>query len=245
MSTAVDTWPLTGRRSQLGRFDEARRDGAAGVLLVGGPGVGKTRLADECLRTAERSGARVGRSIATRTAATVPLGALAPVLQDLFGADATDADPIELFLDIRRRLAAGTALAEDGARPVVLVDDLHLLDATSLTVVQQLITSDAIFLLATVRSGEATSDLATALWRDLGVVRVELGELDRVNVDTLLHLGLGGPVEAETGARLWEAEPRQRPLPSRSSSSAHVTPASSSTTAAAGASAATSSDPTA
>lgn len=51
----IGAWPLTGRNSELERLDAilARRDWP-GVVLAGPAGVGKTRLANECLVLAAR-----------------------------------------------------------------------------------------------------------------------------------------------------------------------------------------------
>jgi hypothetical protein len=69
---------LVGRREELGRIAQARRHGAGGVLLVGEPGVGKTSLATEALAEAQDEGSVTARAVATRAAADIPLGALAP-----------------------------------------------------------------------------------------------------------------------------------------------------------------------
>src|SRR5215213_2188075 len=70
-------WPLTGRSRQLADLGEHYRDPAcAGVVLHGPAGVGKTRLAEEALRLAERGGRRVERVVGHQTTQTIPLGAL-------------------------------------------------------------------------------------------------------------------------------------------------------------------------
>src|SRR5437660_10249249 len=71
-------WPFVGRERELARVAAALgRPDAAGLLLAGPAGVGKTRLATECATIAERVGFRCARVLATRAAANVPLGALA------------------------------------------------------------------------------------------------------------------------------------------------------------------------
>src|SRR2546423_8651325 len=74
-------WPFVGRERELARVASALgKPDAAGLLLAGPAGVGKTRLATECATIAERVGFRCARVLATRAAADVPLGALAPLL---------------------------------------------------------------------------------------------------------------------------------------------------------------------
>ena len=202
----IDRWPLIGRRASIDRFEVALADPEAGGLLIhGDAGLGKTRLADECLALAEAAGNPVGRVIATRTAAALPLGAIAHLLPEVLGARPGPAsvgptDPVQLFDRARQAL---TELVGEG-RYVLFIDDIHLLDPTSITLVAQLLAAGLVFLICTVRSDEPVSDVVTALWRDYRVLRVDLEPLDRTSVDELLQLVLGGPVEGTAVADLWE-----------------------------------------
>src|SRR5438552_17458376 len=76
-------WPLVGRTAELERVDGLLRRGAGGVVLAGPAGVGKTRLASECLGLAEQRGFAQVRVGATEAAAALPFGAFAPLLPDL------------------------------------------------------------------------------------------------------------------------------------------------------------------
>ena len=207
VSTAVaERWPLVGRRLQIERFAQALADPDAGGLLIHGEaGLGKTRLADECLALAEAAGHPVGRVIATRTAAALPLGAIAHLLPSVLatgsGPDPTPpTDPVVLFDRARQAL---TELVDE-RRFVLFIDDIHLLDPTSITLVAQLLSAGLVFVICTVRTGEPVPDVVTALWRDHRVLRVDLEPLTRAGVDTLLHLVLGGPIEGKASADLWE-----------------------------------------
>src|SRR5262249_20642849 len=91
-----------------------------------------------------------------------------------------------------------------GRRLVTVADDASLLDAASLALLGYLAAQGTIFLIATVRSGEPAPDLLTGLWRDGRVERVDLEDLSRTQLDTLLHLALGGPIEAGAGREFWE-----------------------------------------
>src|SRR5437762_3425052 len=73
-------WPLTGRTAELERLGSLYREGGSGVVLYGPAGVGKTRLAEEALRLAERAGRRVERAVGHPATQAIPLGALAHML---------------------------------------------------------------------------------------------------------------------------------------------------------------------
>ncbi len=65
-----------------------------------------------------------------------------------------------------------------GVRPlVVFVDDAHLLDGGSATLVHQLALTRAATVLVTVTSGETAPDPVVALWMDGPAERIELGVL--------------------------------------------------------------------
>ena len=157
--------------------------------------MGKTRLADQCLALADRHGRNVARATATGSRAA-PLGALA-LLPAGIGAERVDL--VAIVSEVR------AVLSDQGGRgPLVLfVDDLHLLDVTSATLLCQLVDADLLFLVATVRSNERLPAGVEALWQRARVRRVDLVDLDRA-VGTL-HLVLQGPVEAATVAEIWTA----------------------------------------
>ena len=145
-------WPLVGRAAELDRVAGAlARPDCSGVVLTGEGGVGKTRLANECLGLAEQSGFATARAVATRSTASITLGALAPLLPDLG----------DRSLNLLG--AAREALAERaGTNPLLLfVDDAHLLDEVSAALLLQIAADRHIFVLVTLRSSAETSR-----WRD-------------------------------------------------------------------------------
>jgi hypothetical protein len=85
---------LIGRSVELGRIATERAASAPGIVLLAQAGVGKSRLAREALAQAGRDGSATVWVQATRSAATVPLGAFAGVV----GADVGSENLFELLL---------------------------------------------------------------------------------------------------------------------------------------------------
>src|SRR5215469_2205442 len=200
---AVLRWPIVGRRSELEVFERALGPGErAGLVIHGRAGVGKTRLADECREQAAASGHPTERVVGSRTTTLLPLGAVASLLPSGLGRLGSDgrAHPAALFEETRRALHE----RHHGRRLVTVADDVSLLDDVSLALLGYLAAQKTIFLIATVRTGEPVPDLVTGLWRDGRLERVDLHDLSRTHLDTLLHLVLGGPIEAGAGQELWE-----------------------------------------
>jgi len=193
-------WPLVGRTGELWRLHELLTDlQHRGVIIAGPSGVGKTRLAHEVLNRAEERGLATLRVTATRTAAALPLGALAALLP---AAHHGETGGVDDRADLLRRSAAALMDRAGGQRLVLLVDDVQFLDDISAMLIQQLATANAAFLLATLRTGEAVPEPIVALWKDGVADRLELDGLDVVAVEELLETVLGGPVDRATVAQL-------------------------------------------
>ena len=189
-------WPLARRTDERDGFAAALdQDGTNVVVLYGPAGVGKSRLADAFLDAAETSGRLTARVTGSRAAALMPLGALAPVLPHDLDSSATAR---ELFERTRTEFVS---LGGDG-RLVLLVDDAHLLDTSSSVLLTQLIDAGAVFVVATIRDGEAVPDAVAGWWRSERALRMDLKDLDRSAVAEVLRLALGGEVGADTVRRL-------------------------------------------
>ena len=189
----VAPWPLTGRREQIEAIGQAYRAGSVGGVVLHGPaGVGKTRLAEEALTRAERSGRPTARAVGHPSMASIPLGALAHLLPSTLvgGLGVGEDERTGLFHGAHaelRRLAGGDRL-------VLLVDDLDLLDNTSAAVLVPLVVSRTAFLIGTVRTGRSPSQHLTGLERDGHLTRLDITPLGGDELSALLHRALDHPV---------------------------------------------------
>ncbi len=197
-SASSPGWPLYGRDEELAGLTRALTGNrCSGLVVFGQAGVGKSRLAEECLAAAERAGFRTGRAVASTAAAAVPLGAIAHLLPA--GVDLTD--PVQGFAAVAGALRGG---GDHRDRCAVFVDDIHLLDATSAMLLRQLMDAGVITLVATIRTGEPATEAVQALTSGEAVRHVELGAFDMQRTEGLLQEVLGGPVGRSTVRELHE-----------------------------------------
>ncbi|MEV1244094.1 LuxR C-terminal-related transcriptional regulator [Nonomuraea sp. NPDC049750] len=184
-------WPLVGRAATLRTvLSAATQADVGGVVIVGPPGVGRTRLAKEAVVRLTAAGHPTAWATGTRAAGAIPLG---PLLHLALPHDAAEPVTAHIFGQIVERFTVPT-----GKRPVFVVDDTHLLDDVSAALVYQLAVHTRTFVLLTVRQGHTAPDVMTALWKEGVARRVELRPLSDNEVDTLLERGLGGPLDAVT-----------------------------------------------
>lgn len=189
-------WPLTGRWAESRAISDAVGAGDAGSIVISGaPGVGRTRLAQEALARAREQGRRTHWVRATAPAAAVPLGALAQLVPP----SDTALDPFTL---LHRALSAIDGAGRE--HPLLIgIDDAHLLDELSVTLVQQLVTSRNVAFVLTMRPGGQVANQLAGLCQDGAARRLELQPLRREDVELLLTRRLGGDVHSRTVERLW------------------------------------------
>src|SRR4051812_21324405 len=144
-------WPLIGRAAECAAIADVLDDDPPRSVVIAGPaGVGRTRLLREALSIARLRGRPVRSAAASRAAAAVPLGALAPLLPVL---DASPS-PLPLLQVATQAIAGGRA----EPRPVLGVDDAQFLDRLSMTLLHQLASTGNVTLVLAVRTQPNVSD---------------------------------------------------------------------------------------
>jgi hypothetical protein len=181
--TSMRVWPFVGRDGELSLIGSAFAGSDLDAVILTGPaGAGKTRLAAQAL--SDLAGARSAWVSATQAAAGIPFAAVAPLLPE----DAAAGGPLGLM-----HAAAAQVRGWGGRRQVAIgVDDAHLLDDASSTLVAHLVTSRAAFVVMTVRSGELMADVLARLCKDGHAEVVEVPPLPQQVMDTLIDKAAPG-----------------------------------------------------
>ncbi|MEV6332945.1 LuxR C-terminal-related transcriptional regulator [Streptomyces sp. NPDC051909] len=183
-------WPLVGRDAEMRDIAAAWASRGCRVVVIAGPaGVGKTRLAEECLAQAVAAGYHGGRAAASAAAAAIPLGAIAHLLPS--GVDTSD--PVKVFTGVARGLQSA-----DRRQRMLWIDDIQLLDSVSAVLLRQLVDSGVIRMIGTMRSGEPLSDPVRLLIDGDAVRRFDLPTLNQEQTNELLQAALGGAVGRRT-----------------------------------------------
>jgi len=185
-------WPIVRRENEFGLIRSALvgQQGGCGIVLFGDAGVGKTTLA----RSVTQSLPTPVRWVAgTESARSIPLGVFAHLV-----GPATARDPIAF-------LAAARETIHADEHSIIGVDDAHLLDQLSATLLHQLALEDSVRMVATVRSGESVPDAITSLWKDGYLERLRLVPFDKEQCVGLVEEALGGRVEGLSADMMWKA----------------------------------------
>ena len=191
-------WPLVGRSDILDQArQDLRRDELSGIVLAGPAGVGKTRLAAEVAEYGAAAGFHVERAVASQSARAIPFGALAPLLPPA-------SDAVERGIAMLGQATEALMQHSGGRRVILLVDDAQWLDDASALLFQQLVSARTVFAVASVRTGEAVPDAVQSVWKDGLCDRIEVGPLNRREVEGLLEQVLDGQVEGAALQQLWD-----------------------------------------
>ena len=166
------------------------RADVCGVLIFGEPGVGKTTLARSVTQSLRMPAHWVAGAESARS---VPLGIFANLLSSPMSGD-----PVAMLAD-----AFETVRREHFS--VLGVDDIHLVDPLSATLVHQLAVEGSVRIVATARIGEPIPDTITALWKDGYLTRLDVGPFDKTESVELIESALAGRLERLSADLVWEA----------------------------------------
>ncbi|HEX3055329.1 MAG TPA: LuxR C-terminal-related transcriptional regulator [Gaiellaceae bacterium] len=192
------TVALAGREAELKQISSllGTADGPSAGVVLGDPGIGKSRLLEEAARVVDRPTFRI---VGYEPAQLVPLAAVVDLLRGLVAvpehgglldelAFRSSTEPVRVFEAAHRALAA-----VDGD-PLLLMDDLQWVDDLSFALVQYLVraavaTSSPLDLLAAGRGGERSLRLAGEVARVLPT-RTSVIELGPLSEHDSLELAL-------------------------------------------------------
>lgn len=189
--------PLIERQIEFDAIMSSMSDNSAesGVVLTGAAGVGKTTLARHVTETL---GQDIQWVAGTESARNIPLGAFAQFV----GGGVTN-DPLMFLSSAREALLAESRAGAD--RVIIGVDDAHLLDHLSATLLHQLALDGSARIIATVRTGETVPDAVVALWKDGHLRRIDLAPFTEDQCLDFVEITLAGPVEGLSADLMWKA----------------------------------------
>ena len=198
---------LIGRQEETAAAVAALGGDSGGVLLVGEAGVGKTSVARAVLAGSGADDPQVLWLVASGSDPTLPFGVFAPFVGEVGARPRRRADPFFLLQTLHRAV-----LERAGGRPLIIgVDDAHLLDGHSATLVHQMVASGEARVVATMRSGAGPAAVR-ALWKEQLVDRIDIEPLGRRDTIACARSMLGGgQISGELADALWRTS-RGNPL---------------------------------
>jgi DNA-binding CsgD family transcriptional regulator len=189
------SWPLIGRTEEMRAVEAAISVPAVSGILVCGPsGVGKSRIAREALSCAASHGWETRSTVGTSSARAIPLGAFTA------WAPSGVTDTVQLLRGVIESLTA----APSGAKVVLGVDDVHLLDDLSTFVLHQIVQRGAAKVIFTVRDGDPIPCAIQEIWKVGQFDRLDLQPLSLDETAALLGATLEGSVDSDAVERLWK-----------------------------------------
>lgn len=187
-------WYITGRNNEVDHLTALLANGGTGALVIGDEGVGKSRVLAEVARRLQATTVAAVTVTATPGSSLLPLGSLAQLMP--VGSTTTG-------LPILPVLRGSIAERAQGRRAVIVVDDVHHLDDASAVLINQLVRTGDVGLLASQTSSTIAPEPVARLWQDGIVERVELAPLSREHVADLAEAIAGSPLDALSLELVW------------------------------------------
>ncbi|GAB3563758.1 LuxR C-terminal-related transcriptional regulator [Arthrobacter alkaliphilus] len=198
MTEVVAADALVGRINMMAAVVDCLLDvNGPGVLLFGDAGIGKTALINEVVHELGQR-IRPFRVFAGPTLASVPFAALAPLLTAL-----TPSQINEPLSVLRAVVAALNPAGQPHPAPAVLiVEDAHHIDESSVAVLAQLAAAEAAKVVFLCRPYPAPPAEVFSMWSEGLVDRFDLQPLNEQEVNQLCAQALDAPVVQGTSAVL-------------------------------------------
>lgn len=205
--------PFVGRAEALARLSSAwaavQAGGPAFAIVLGEPGIGKSRLAAQFAAEVHAGGAAViaGAAQEEQSWAYQPIvDALRPLLGDELPAVTGVIDAAVAQARLHERLATLLEQASGGRSLLLLLDDLHWADPDTLAFLRGVATRGLavpMLALATARAGEYRGDsplgrTVSAIMRDCPVIQIAIEGLDLSETAALVAGRAGRPTLADS-----------------------------------------------
>ena len=184
-------WPFLGRDDAVQQLLAQLAQGRH-IVLAGPPGNGKSRLAAEVAQQLESTGVLVRRIAASPAVSPIPLAPFAALLDGAISGDVVGA--VFNVLDVHGRNGAGA--------PLLVVDDTHLLDDTSATIVHQLALSGRVRLLCTLRSTASPPAAISRFRGEPTVTNIDVPPLAADDIIAMVEHALGSPLDGRSRVAL-------------------------------------------
>lgn len=185
-------WPLVGRERVLEQIQASLASSA--VVLSGGMGVGKSRLAAEVANRHQDFGWYVATVMGSASAQSIPFGPFAHLVPTLPTAD--------LFMMLAKASTAVTRMGGD--RPLLLVvEDAHYLDSGSRTLLERIIREASAEVLVTTRSTDGGAAFVADLIKADRATAFTVPPLTRSDTVDLLESIFDGSPDARLIESLW------------------------------------------
>jgi DNA-binding SARP family transcriptional activator len=206
-------WRMLGRQQELAQLrdalDRAREGQTAFALLSGPAGIGKSRLVEEISLPAEEQGWVLALGQCTQDAGSPPMWPWFSVLEALgTPLDLGDAGEAGSIFRVRADLVARIRRAAERQPLLLVLEDLHWADASTLAVLRllvQTVAGDRMMVVGTWRSTSPSSSDLSALAEAFArrhAVRCELGGLDEHVERQLFEAVAGRDLPEERAAAL-------------------------------------------
>jgi hypothetical protein len=188
------TWPLTGRAEEMRLISAAiSNEDAAGVVLWGAAGVGKSRIAREALAAAASRGAEIRWAVATTSARTLPLAAFAAF------ASSGSADTLQLVRSVIEALTAAPQAPRWSSLSMMSICSMTSRRSCS----NRSLRDDPPRSCSPSELRSRFPPGVQEMWKHGQFDRIDLQPISRDETATLLAAVLGGPVDADATRRLW------------------------------------------